>query len=57
MFPGLGVKIESNCRKRRFKKFPYGIVFRVHDGEIFVLAVMHLRRKPGYWKDRLKELE
>ena len=56
-FPGLGSKIEGNCRKRRFKRFPYGVVFRVHEGEIFVLAVMHLRRRPGYWKDRLKEIE
>ena len=56
-FPGLGSKLEQNCRRRRFKKFPYGIVFRVHEGAIYVLAVMHLRRKPGYWKDRLEEIE
>lgn len=56
-FPGLGTKIEENCRRRRFKKFPYGIVFRVHEGAIYVLAVMHLRRMPGYWKDRLKEID
>ena len=56
-FPGLGSKIEENCRRRRFKRFPYGVVFRVHEGKIIVLAVMHLRRKPGYWKHRLKEIE
>jgi plasmid stabilization system protein ParE len=56
-FPGLGVKIEENCRKRRFRKFPYAVVFRVHKGEIVVLAVMHLRRRPGYWNDRLREVE
>lgn len=56
-FPGLGTKIEENCRRRRFKKFPYGVVFRVHDGAIVVIAVMHLRRRPGYWKDRLKEID
>ena len=57
LFPGLGSKIEKNCRRRRFKKFPYGIVFRVHKGKIYVLAVMHLGRKPGYWKDRLGDIE
>lgn len=56
-FPGLGSKIEENCRRRRFKKFPYGVVFCVHEGAIYVLAVMHLRRMPGYWKDRLNEIE
>ena len=57
VFPGLGSKIEENCRRRRLKKFPYGVVFRVHDDEIYVLAVMHLHRRPGYWRDRLKTLE
>src|SRR5437667_8711616 len=57
LFPGLGSKIEANCRRRRLKKFPYGVVFRVYEGAIYVLAVMHMRRKPGYWKRRLKEIE
>ena len=41
---------------RRFlmSRFPYGIVFRTHDGEIKVYAVMHLKRRPGYWRKRLK---
>ena len=26
--------------------------FRIRDGEIQVLAVMHMSRKPGYWKMR-----
>ncbi len=34
----------------RVKRFPYGIVYRVDDGEVFVAAVMHFKRKPGYWK-------
>jgi hypothetical protein len=29
----------------------------VRDETIFVLAVMHLKRRPGYWKKRLRELE
>jgi toxin ParE1/3/4 len=57
LFPKLGSKIDANCRRRRLRKFPYGVVFRIHGGKIYVLAVMHLARKPGYWKDRLKEIE
>lgn len=37
------------CRVRRF---PYGIIYRVDADEVFVAAVMHLKRKPGYWKQR-----
>ncbi len=38
------------CRTRRF---PYGIIYAVEDDEIFVAAVAHTKRKPGYWKKRL----
>ncbi|MFA6567974.1 MAG: type II toxin-antitoxin system RelE/ParE family toxin [Victivallales bacterium] len=43
---------DDNYQKCRVSKFPYGIVFR--DGKEFieVIAVIHLRRKPGYWKKR-----
>ena len=37
------------CRLRRFK---YGIVYRVTETEIRIIAMMHLHRRPGYWKGR-----
>ncbi|KAB2942516.1 MAG: type II toxin-antitoxin system RelE/ParE family toxin [Hyphomicrobium sp.] len=44
------------CGVRRYRlgRFPYGIVYVTEDDQIVVLAVGHLRRKPGYWKPRLK---
>jgi toxin ParE1/3/4 len=33
-------------------RFRYGIVYRMTEQEIRVLAIMHLHRKPGYWKNR-----
>ena len=41
---------------RRFlmHRFPYGIVFRVQGADIKIYAVMHLKRRPGYWRKRLK---
>jgi hypothetical protein len=56
-FPNAWSKLDKDCRRCRLHKFPYGVVFRVHEGITYVLAVMHLHRKPGYWKDRLKELK
>ncbi|WP_424204564.1 hypothetical protein [Sulfuricaulis sp.] len=32
--------------------FPYGIIYRVRFDVIEIIAVMHLRRSPGYWKQR-----
>ena len=43
--PVLGVDPELGVRRVRAKRFPYAVVFRV-------IAVMHERRRPGYWKER-----
>ncbi len=32
--------------------FPYKIVYRVRDHDLYVVAVAHTSRRPGYWKDR-----
>jgi hypothetical protein len=34
-------------------RFPYRLLFAVESDRIFVVAVMHLHRRPGYWKHRL----
>lgn len=44
----------QNTRKRQMNRFPYTIVYLVDSTRIYVLAVMHQRRRPGYWKRRLK---
>jgi len=40
---------------RRFliHRFPFGILYRMANNEIQIVAIMHLRRKPGYWMKRL----
>jgi plasmid stabilization system protein ParE len=43
---------EGELRKCRFDVFPYALVFRIRGDELQVLAVMHLSRRPGYWKDQ-----
>jgi plasmid stabilization system protein ParE len=39
-------------RKYRLRRFPYGVICRVTDAAIEVVAVVHGRRRPGYWKTR-----
>jgi hypothetical protein len=36
------------------KGFPFGIAYAVIAGEVLIVAVAHLRKKPGYWADRVK---
>ena len=47
--------LKEGIRRRLLKRFPFGILYAVEPGTIVVLAVMHLRRKPGYWEGRLKK--
>lgn len=43
---------EGDLRKCRFDVFPYALVFRIRGDELQVLAVMHMSRRPGYWRKR-----
>ncbi|MBM4045187.1 MAG: type II toxin-antitoxin system RelE/ParE family toxin [Planctomycetes bacterium] len=36
-------------------KFPYSIVYRQDEEGIYVAAVAHGSRKPGYWLDRVEK--
>lgn len=51
--------MEIRCFVRDFRrikigKFRYSLVFRVRGSEIQILAIAHMSRKPGYWKNRAK---
>jgi len=48
-----GVPSPKGARSRLVKGFPFSVVFRASDTEILIVAVMHHRRKPGYWADRI----
>jgi toxin ParE1/3/4 len=43
---------ELGRRKYIVKKFPYLLIYKVKKGCIYILAVAHGARKPGYWKSR-----
>ncbi len=51
--PYSGVRISRNIRRRILRRFPFGVLYAVEPDGILVVAVMHLRRRPGYWKDRI----
>jgi plasmid stabilization system protein ParE len=40
-------------RRILLRRFPFGIVYGALDNQIVVVAIMHTRRKPGYWKNRM----
>ena len=44
--------IQGQNRKLNFSRFPYAIVFSMESDQIFVKAIMHLHRRPFYWRHR-----
>jgi toxin ParE1/3/4 len=49
--------LTGNKRRYRLNKFPYGLVYRIAKDRILFIAVMHLKRRPGYWRGREAEFE
>lgn len=46
--------LKGRLRRYLLQQFPYGLIYAVEGETIFVAAVMHLKRKPGYWVSRGK---
>jgi hypothetical protein len=49
--------LEGDLRRRLIKRFPFGILYMIEPDKILIIAVAHLRKKPGYWKKRISQSE
>ena len=52
--PEIGTARRGRLPNRQFRltRFPYKIVYRVRETDIYVVAVAHTSRRPGYWRGR-----
>lgn len=51
--PSRAPRLSPNIRRFRIERFPYGILYQVRTDEILIVAFMHLRRDPQYWRSRI----
>ena len=51
--PIAGAPFGRRLRRVLVPKFPYGLLYRVEAERSYIVAVMHLQRRPGYWRSRL----
>jgi toxin ParE1/3/4 len=51
-FPLAWGKIDSKTHRCLTDKFPYGVLYRIHDDHIRIMAIMNLHCMPGYWLKR-----
>jgi plasmid stabilization system protein ParE len=45
--------LEGPVRRCLIERFPYAVYYRLEPDEIFVLSVMHGKKKPGAWRRRV----
>jgi plasmid stabilization system protein ParE len=53
VFPRSGTPLGRRLRRVLVPKFPYCLLYRIEPARIYIVAVMHLHRRPGYWRSRL----
>jgi len=51
-FPVAGRILSGGSRRVSLRRFPYYLIFRIDSDRLFILAVAHHRRAPGYWQSR-----
>ena len=51
-YPSAWPLVDDEVRRCLVHRFPFAILYIVERDNIFILAVMHVRREPGYWKSR-----
>jgi len=46
--------LDDPIRKCVLQGFPFNVLFQIGDENTFIVAVAHHRRRPGYWRRRLR---
>ncbi len=46
-------EFDPPARRYLAQRFPYAVVYLEEPDRIWIVAVMHLHRQPGYWHERL----
>lgn len=53
-FPEIGARYEQHFRRVLLNRLPLSIVYTIERNEIWIVAIAHQRRRPGYWKHRTR---
>ena len=53
-YPHIWKCVVKHYRRLNLKRFPFAIIYALEES-IYIIAVMHERRKPNYWLRRERE--
>jgi plasmid stabilization system protein ParE len=51
-YPEIGPLIDAELRKLVLDRFPYYLIYSIASEVVYIVAVAHERRRPGYWEAR-----
>jgi plasmid stabilization system protein ParE len=54
--PYAAVDVGGGIRRKVLNHFPYTLMYAVESHLIVIVAVAHQKRRPRYWRGRIKEL-
>ena len=54
-FPLAAPLIRAGIRKKPLRHFPYNVLYSVESDTLLIVAVAHQKRRPSYWRGRLKK--
>jgi len=46
-------KFDPPARRYFSRDFPYAVVYLEKPDHLWIVAIMHMERRPGYWRERL----
>ncbi len=52
--PQAAVRVEGEVRRSNLRRFPYALIYRVVNDSVVIVAVVHGRRGPEYWKSLVR---
>jgi plasmid stabilization system protein ParE len=52
-FPRAWHPYTKTTRRCQTRRFPYGVIYKELEREILIVAIAHMHKRPGYWKNKI----
>lgn len=51
-YSDIGAALDADLRRVTLRRFPHSVIYAAEPDRLWILAVAHQKRKPGYWRQR-----